>query len=469
MENFINRFKVEEQLDVEELNVFDPLVSLNNEVLERIFSYLGGKDLMAASEVSHPWYDFIADSKYCMNNISMAIKNGFNSEIKDLLISSKRKYSKININYSYIESILNNIVEILCVRRFNFKVVTFNSIIFPDISLYNYFMFLIEKNVEELHLNFFCITEEDEPIQPFDFIKLKYLNIIPQNYRSQMAHIDGSFVDCNKLTYFGTMQLFDSKVVYDLMKNNKHLESLVVRSENVIDIFKHDVAHQFTFELKEFRVLQFDYSNEEVNTNLNKFLHSQSRELEVLQLGSFFGFQIIATVINHMKKLRTVDLVTDFETYTLPEWMLLEPFEPNPSIIQVSFQNKWKHFDITKAFLDGTSNLISLNLGTMDQRTMEYVNARFGKTLQELKIGQFGALNFNDRSLFKNLKNVKIITPIIDEIKLILSIARDRSHFEILLMEALSITVGDEKFIQSLINSILVKSIMRCGHRCLCY
>ncbi|CAO1358921.1 unnamed protein product [Diamesa serratosioi] len=463
-----DQFHCEDQFEDEEQCDGDPLVCLNYEVLERIFSYLQAPDLIVASTVSKPWYDYIAESRPCMNKITLSIDNGFNTATKDMLINSKRKYTNININYSYIESILNDIVEILSIRRFNFKVVKFNCIVFPQMSLFNYFMFLIEKKVEILHINFFCITEEDEPIQPFNFLKLKYLNIIPQNYRSQMATIDGAFIECRKLTYFGTMQLFDSKLVYDLMKNNKNLKSLLIRSENVIDIFKHDVAHKFDFRLKELRVMQFDYSTTAVNTHFNKFLRLQSADIEALELGTFFGCEIFSTIINCMRKLRKVDLVTDFDPNVIPEWML-EPFQPNPSIVHVSFQNKWKQYDITRAFLDGTTNLITLNLGTMDQGIMEYVNYRFGGTLRELKVGQFGALNFNDRSLFKKLESVTIVTPIIDEIKLVLSIARNRTHFEVLLINALHISVGDEKFIQTLINSILVKSVMRCGHRCLCY
>ena len=334
-------------------------------------------------------------------------------------------------------------------------------------SLFNYFMFLIQKNVEELYITFFCISSEDEAVQPFEFSKLKMLDIVPQNYRSQMARIDGAFVGCKKLEYFASMQLFDSKLVYDIMKNNESLEVLAVRSENIIDIFKHDVGHQFAFKLKEFRSFYFDYSSDIINENLNRFLQIQAATLEELELGTFFGCDILATVINNMRKVRKVELVTDFQADFIPNWMM-EPFVPNPSIVHLSFQNKWKQFDITKAFLDGTTNLETLHLGTMDQGLMEYVNDRFGRTLKHLKIGQFGALNFSDRNLFINLESVLIITPIIDEIKLVLSIARDRSNFEILLMDMLNITIGDEKFIKNLINIILVKSIMRCGHRCIC-
>ncbi|CAO1317627.1 unnamed protein product [Diamesa hyperborea] len=282
-----------------------------------------------------------------------------------------------------------------------------------------------------------------------------------------MARIAGAFVGCNKLKYFASIQLCDSMLVYDIMKNNESLESLAVRSENIIDIFKHDVGHQFVFKLKEFRAFYFDYSKEAINKNLNRFLQIQAETLEELELGTFFGCDIFATVINNMKKLKKVELVTDFEANFIPNWVV-EPFVPNPSIVHMSFQNKWKQFDITKAFLNGTKNLETLHLGTMDQELMEYVNERFGETLQDLKIGQFGALNFNDRNLFRNLKTVLIITPIIDEIKLVLSIARDRSNFEILLMDMLHINIGDETFIKNLINIILVKSIMRCGHRCIC-
>lgn len=446
---------------------FDPLVCLNNEVLERIFDYLNGVTIIEASMVNHGWYDFIADSKKCMSKISMAINNGFNNETFKVLMKSRRKYVNININYSYIEVILNDIVEILSNIRFDWKVVKFNCIIFPKMSMFNCFMFLVEKNVEELKITYFCISSEDEPVQPFEFSKLKFLDIIPQNYRSQMARVDGAFVECNKLLYFSSIQLFDSKLVYDLMKNNENLKTFAVRSENIIDIFKHDVAHQFVFRLKEFRCFYFDYSSETINSNLNRFLQIQADTLEELDLGSFFGCDVIATIINKMKKLKKVELVTDFEANFIPDWMV-EPFVPNPSIVNVSFQNKWKQFDITRAFLNGTSNLKTLHLGTMDQGIMEYVNERFGGTLKTLKVGQFGALNFSDRNLFINLESVQIITPIIDEIKLILSIARDRSHFEILLMDMLQISVGDEKFVQNLINVILVKSIMRCGHRCIC-
>ncbi|CAO1301527.1 unnamed protein product [Diamesa tonsa] len=446
---------------------FDPMVCWNNEVLERVFGYLDGASVIQASMVNQSWYDFIADSKKCMSKIAMSINNGFNNETFKVLINSRRKYVNININYSYIEMILYEIVEILSNSTFHWKVVKFNCTIFSKMSLFNYFMFLIEKKVEKLYITFFCISLEDEPIQPFDFAKLQILDIVPQNYRSQMARIAGAFVGCNKLKYFASIQLCDSKLVYDIMKNNESLEVLAVRSENIIDIFKHDVGHQFVFKLREFRAFYFDYSKEAINKNLNRFLQIQAETLEELELGTFFGCDILATVINNMKKLRKVELVTDFEANFIPNWVV-EPFVPNPSIVHMSFQNKWRQFDITKAFLNGTTNLETLHLGTMDQELMEYVNERFGETLKDLKIGQFGALNFNDRNLFRNLKTVLIITPIIDEIKLVLSIARDRSNFEILLMDMLNITIGDETFIKNLINIILVKSIMRCGHRCIC-
>ncbi|CAO1317670.1 unnamed protein product [Diamesa hyperborea] len=448
-------------------NLIDPLDYLHNGVLERIFGYLNGASVIQASLVNPSWYDFTADSKECMSKISMGIHNGFDCETLQILMSSKRKYVNIYINYSYIEDIVKEMAEILSNSRFHFKVVKFSDNYFYQMSLFNYFMFLIEKNVEELYLVDFCVKTLDEKARPFDFSKLKTLQIVPFNNRSQLARIDGAFAGCKKLKYFASMQIFDSKIVHEIMKNNENLESLAVRSENLIDIFKLDVGHQFVFKLKQFRAYNFDYSKDTINENLNKFLQIQAATLEELALESFFGCDIFATVINKMKKLRNLELVTDIEANFIPNWMM-EPFVPNPSIVQLSFQNKWKQFDITKAFLNGTTNLETLHLGTMDQKMMEYVNERFGGTLKNLKIGQFGALNFSDRNLFRNLKSVSIITPIIDEIKLVLCIARDRGHFENLLLGLLDIADGDEKFIQSLINDILVKSVMRCGHRCIC-
>ena len=445
----------------------DPLVHLNNEVLERIFDYLDGPSVVQASMVNHSWFDFTADSKTCMSKIALSIHNGFDSETLEILMSSKRKYVNLFINYSYIEDILKEMKEILSNSRFHFKVVKFSDNYFYKMSLFNYFMFLIQKNVEELYIIDFCVKTLDVAVQPFAFSNLKSLDIVPYNNRSQLARIDGAFADCKKLKYFTSLQIFDSKIVHRLMKNNEGLEALGVRSENIIDIFKQDVGHQFGFKLKQFRAYNLDSSKDVINVNFNKFLQMQAATLEALALESFFGCDIFATVINNMKKLKKLELVTDIEANFIPNWAI-EPFVPNPSIVELSFDNKWKQFEITKAFLNGTTNLETLHLGTMDQKMMEYVNDRFGGTLKHLRVGQFGALNFSNSNLFLNLESVLILTPIIDEIKLVLSIARDRSHFEMLMLDMLNIDDGDEKFIQDLINTILVNSVMSCGHRCIC-
>ncbi|CRL06399.1 CLUMA_CG019216, isoform A [Clunio marinus] len=75
----------------------DPISFFPSEITAKIFNYLDTKDILAASEVSKSWCNFIADSSHCLRKVKL----NFNPEmIVDHLQLSKSSFFRNHDVYS---------------------------------------------------------------------------------------------------------------------------------------------------------------------------------------------------------------------------------------------------------------------------------------------------------------------------------------------------------------------------------
>jgi hypothetical protein len=384
----------------------NPVYIFPTEVCELVFQHFSGAELLALSELSSSFDDYIAISKAAMKKFKIKLaKKKFDDNDKNLLIQSVRRYESLEL--CQFASLVEPTKEILTAPGANFKHISVNCIDFETICDIIKFFKTFEPTAEELKMTqvYMKSNFRESPIPFLQFPKLKVLEM----KCCQAALFHEAFVNCRKLKTFviksgSSISSQALNAIKNILKSNVELEILGIHFTVFNLIFNENISSFVRFKLKEFHVndlYRLPGSYFTVKENLHKFLAMQMETLEVLSIGDWNGHKTLELIF-HMTKLKDLTLKGFHRAERWVEWKKVD-LPTNLSIVKFNLSDMSKNFEIFSKLLTATPNLQTLKLYALDQKSMEFLSSNC-KLLTSLEIEHFQATDVSDENLFKNLK-----------------------------------------------------------------
>ncbi|CAH1715904.1 unnamed protein product [Chironomus riparius] len=314
---------------------YDPVELLPKNVVDKIFDYIKGKELMTVSLVNHRWYNFIGKSERHMSKVEIRIvepRTGrlplFTMRDATFMTQNRRKYQ--NISLISLEFGLRTQHKLL-LANFQWRIVRLICHGFKTQIDLNNFLGMIEPYVEEIVLRSICIKKDilHTLEQNFTFPRLMKLSI-----RNCSAYVyNGPFNGVTNLYSLNIGTEYSSKYspgkhkgtlrnqgIQNIMLNNHYLDELelFLSQEDFDAIYMNErFLRNIRFSLYSLSVGCFiQQDNEGINivqiNNFIRFLESQKYLVE-LNLEKWLGILVLECSVNDMQ-LRGLTITT-FEQF----------------------------------------------------------------------------------------------------------------------------------------------------------
>ena len=273
------------------LETFDPLVMIPEELHDLVIQHFDGNDVLKASEVSKDWFNLTTASKKCVSklklmiisykNISEKMKLQMLDDMK-MLQDSARRYQHVQLtgDYNDRDTRWQLSMGMECANLLKAHAESITSLMIHDIRTNRY-----ESEVIPL-VNLEHLEYSGEDQGPF-----KHLHSLILTATCNLKYLDAQAYDQN---------------LRECLKQNTKLEELRLSDEMVKDLFVTDLADKIKFKLK--NLISKTIENLRYNEhNYIKFLASQGESLEFIKL-HFTSSNVISTVFKEMKVLKRVEL-----------------------------------------------------------------------------------------------------------------------------------------------------------------
>ncbi|CRL06400.1 CLUMA_CG019180, isoform A [Clunio marinus] len=341
----------------------DPISFFPSEITAKIFNYLDTKDILAASEVSKSWYNFIADSSHCLRKVKLnfnakmiADGEGIDNCIS-IMENNRRSYENIDITGIFFRNVMQALDMMKTSTRWknmNMKISSFDSRM--DYSIYfNTFANTMEdlrmENIRVLNNN------HDAVARDLSFPKLKVL----QAYNIEPAIIEDVFRNITTLdklilgSYYLTEKAKDN--IVKLLKSNKDLKILELSYSCFDDVMAtENINEGIQFKLEKMYI-GGDFFNcynyqDCIRNNFINFLASQRESLTTLVFDAWMGLDILKMIyqLPNLKflcigNMHIVNESIDWENVCLPK---------SKSLTEVTLLEFPDSCDMLKAFASGT-------------------------------------------------------------------------------------------------------------------
>ncbi|CRL06403.1 CLUMA_CG019182, isoform A [Clunio marinus] len=376
---------------------FDLVNLLPPEIVTNIFSELDGIDIMAASEVSTSWRNFIAESSHCLRKVTLHLDNMIPSGIDEsisILKSHPRSYENISIfGVSFAEAV--EALEIMNTSK-SWKNMDMELSSFHSRMSHSRFFKEVGKTMEDLRLKNVRVVNGDinGTVRDVSFPKLKVLQL----YNVSPALIEDVFYDIKSLEklYLSSWYFTEKSMntMLHLLKSNKDLKVLELTNTSFSDIIgSKNLLEGIQFKLQEMFIggdfhQAYNY-RECLRDNFIKFITSQRDSLTSLVFESWMGFD----VLNHVYQLPNLKFLCIRNlnrVYQLIDWRFVA-LPKSHSLRKICLLNFPDSCDMLKVFASASpKSQIHVTFNTFvkfEQRLdiLYKMRKRFGKNL-DLKI-----------------------------------------------------------------------------------
>lgn len=407
----------------------DPVKLLPKDVVELVFSFMSGNDLLRCSKVNKSWLKFIGKSEKCMRKMRFVVCEPYHGMIWKFTEADVHNMVKNGRKYQHVALFISRNMtkdHLLLVASFEWKSVnlchhTFKS----EIELTN-FLGLIEPFVEELdlkHVRIVFSKEMDIAAPNFIFPKLKKLKVsycctfilseILRNVESiEVLEIETGTLSCDDID--------------DLYKRIKAIEVILNKNVKIrnLSLFLHQLDFDGIFmdqrflkrlrfrleifKVKKFKRLEGKKTNIVQVSNFIQFITTHKNTMTSLTMYDCLGNNVLEAVINDMERLKSVEF-GDLSSYEkLEESIANINFYKNESIENLTMYTRSSEFcEIQNNLLTRVPNLKTLNIGTVNQRILETLIVYTPKLLK-LKLDYFSAYWPPERAVLNELKEITI-------------------------------------------------------------
>ncbi|CRL06401.1 CLUMA_CG019181, isoform A [Clunio marinus] len=340
----------------------DPISFFPSEITAKIFNYLDAKDILAASEVSKSWYNFIADSSHCLRKVKlnfnpMMIRDGEGIDNwVSIMENNQRSYENIDITGIFFRNVMQALDMMKTSTRW--KKMDMESSSFNSRMDYSIYFNEISETMEDLRMKNIRVrnNHHDAVARDLSFPKLKVL----QACMIAPAIIEDVF--CNMTTieklylssYYLTKKAKDN--IVKLLKSNTNLKDLQLSFSCFTDVMAtENINEGIQFNLQKMYIAgpiydSCDYQN--LKTNFIHFLSSQRESLTTLVFEAWMGLDILK-MIYQLPNLKLLIVGFFFPINESIDWGNV-CLPKSKSLIQVTLLEFPDCCDMLKAFASGT-------------------------------------------------------------------------------------------------------------------
>lgn len=362
----------------------DPLESLHSDVFDLIFQHLSWNELAISSTICKSWYEAIAESRACMEQVEVKISNASCHLNRDHHVSFKPLHSasRNQRHYRHITADFSD--------RSRFQIL---KIMKPACRLWRSVHLLNARFANEKFAVNFCDTvvlltltrvkcNNNTDVLSFSFPRLKELKLISCN-----DNVLTIFRKCSGLQKLHVSASTVCAGVTDILVNNAGLEDLFICVPDLSKVFSVNLIEKFTFKLKKIAIESFNDFTAEDKNSLKVLLQTQSQSLEIVHLNPWCGTEIIETcwrmkrLIDFSLNLHRREDDIDWSRMSLPI---------NPTIQRINLCDVSKNEDASfyESIFESAPNLKIYKSKCMQAEEFQILSSKC-KQLQELYIEEF--------------------------------------------------------------------------------
>ncbi|CRK89302.1 CLUMA_CG003061, isoform A [Clunio marinus] len=374
-------------------NSFDIVSCLPSEIVTNIFNRLDGKDILAASEVSTKWRNFIAESSHCLRKITLNLRQMILSNVKNplyILTNNPRSYESIfapGVNFCKKSK-----VAIIMSTSTRWKNIKIESSEFHARLDYSDFFSRVEETLEDLRMKMVKVKDHSysKLVRDMKFSKLTIL----QAYDVEHFFYENVFVN---LTTLRQLLLRDRRLkasskdaIVQLLRRNNDLKVLELSDSCFTDVMEtQNIINGIQFKLEKLIIGGDFYDSfnyfKNLRNNFVRFLSSQKHTLTSLVFHSWMGLSVLKYVYQLpnlkflcIKNVDRINELIDWTYVTLPKSNSLE------RVTLIDFPGS---LELMKTFATATANAnfnVTFNpYAKFDQRIEILYRIRriFGKSL----------------------------------------------------------------------------------------
>lgn len=397
---------------IQEVNIADPFNIFPIEVIENIFKFLNGKDLLIVSEVASHWYEFVGASKECMAKIKVKIACTMMLEILEEevlpLVLSTRKYE--NLEISICSHCIETTKAVLESRKGKWKNVTFSRTNFKNSVEALDFLECIESSVEDLRMTEVCTTNpfNDGPNRNFMFPKLK---VFHAKY-IQVTLFSDAFNNVKNMEEFflcsHSQTVASLDVIMRLLQVNVSLKILSLSNHIFNQVMYNRNAQDFEFKLKKLIVNSFYFLSEfhdRVQNNFVALLMKQAETLEILEYNDWMGINSTVAAFK-LQKLKELTLKGISKALEQVEWEFVD-IPKNNSIEKLVIHVPKNYLMFTK-LTEAAPKVTNFTTTYIDLYMLMHL-AQTHPNLTSLSIGSFDVFEVSGINIFKKLNRLIIL------------------------------------------------------------
>lgn len=273
----------------------DPIEVFPLEIVELMFTFLSGKELLNKTLVNRVWNNFIGNSRKCMEKLKLKISPFKNQNSLEIL-GTQRQHVNLDCCLEFSADCLEKVISL----SQQWKSVEVYKLQCRSTNQLHAVMRKIEATVENLGLIGFMINSDEEPAAAsFSFKKLKTLTIMHNKLPVPLSIFQTSPL-LTSLTVRGN---YDISII-DFMKQHDKLSRLSTDIECFDIIFSSNIQ-DFKFKLKKF-IVSNDCSPQRSSVEaFKRFLVSQADTIENFQANEWCDIETVFKMKN-LKNLRLV-------------------------------------------------------------------------------------------------------------------------------------------------------------------
>lgn len=357
----------------------DPVIFLNETVMENIFDYLTFEDLLKCSLVCKRWEKFIGRSPVCMRKLELKFHNiqWMTRPDFELLLSSGREYLCVSISNVFISSRVK-----LILGQFKWKSVKLCNLQFTSELEFLDFLGHFEPSAERIGLKNIKVWPMVQHLEVNHvFPKIRHIEIAISS-RFIFKKMFRCCTEVTRLSLDLPSSRFDDEDLEEIVNS---VQSFMLRNKKLIvlhlgmstEIFNLVFTESFVlnvkFKLKALKLHRFkktqQFHNSRALENVEVFLLNQSPTLEKIHSETCLGFSVLNIIFNEMKKVKMV-IIKDLHEYGMKEDIQFLSLAQNPSIIHLNIQTFARYHEIFDLVLKATPNIRTLKMFAMSQEVL---------------------------------------------------------------------------------------------------
>lgn len=274
----------------------DPIKFLPVEVIEIIFGFLSGREVLECSKVSPDWNNVIGSSMKCMQNVTLKMSGRHWENCSEDFEENFpfRKFSNIFIFDG--AKILPLITEVM-MRTLHWKSVTIFNTEFESTENFIKICKIFESTVEKIVLHEVKILKPDNTEVEIRMKNLKHVSVCCVD--SSICEIilqDSPLLESLTLGNFSSK--FETKNILENLKTFKNLKKLIASPEWFKPMF--ETSEKFNFRLESLSIASnVFYTNtksfklyRKTQSNFYEFLSAQGNSLKTLSLVGLYQLKV---------------------------------------------------------------------------------------------------------------------------------------------------------------------------------